>query len=163
MFIKLNPGIKPINFITYLIGLFWIFSVFPICSSLIPFILNDPKYYNVPDDKLGGDLGTVGSICECIVIVQDIILGFIFDAIGRKIPFIIGLVMTGIGLGLVPLFHKVYPYFLILRIIFYCGSIFGVNCPFLADYVEKNSIGLASFYTSLSVALSSIFVATGLL
>jgi len=54
-------------------------------------------------------LGKLGSINEAIVIIQDILEGFLFDAIGRKIPFIIGLCMSGVGLAIVPLFHHVFP------------------------------------------------------
>ena len=71
--------------------------------------MNDKDYYNVPDSKLGGAMGEIGSITEVIVIFQDIFEGFLFDAIGRKIPFIVGLVMSGVGVGLVPLFHNVFP------------------------------------------------------
>ena len=69
MKVKLNPGIKPINLITYFIVYFFFMSVFIISTSFVPFILSDSKYYNVPDTELGSDLGEIGSICEGIVIV----------------------------------------------------------------------------------------------
>ena len=50
-----------------------IMSVFIIATSFVPFILTDPKYYNVPQDKIGEYVGTIGSICEGIVIVQDVL------------------------------------------------------------------------------------------
>ena len=66
--------------------------------------------------------------------------------------------MSALGLGLIPLFKNVFPQFLILRIIFYSGAVIGVNTPFLPDYVEKNSIGMAMIYVSITVTFASVFV-----
>ena len=89
----------------------------------------------MPSNEIAGDLGKIGSICEIFAIVEDLFLGFIFDAFGRKIPLIFGLIIAGLSIGIIPFFHKIFPSFLILRTLIWTGLIIGINAPFLPDYV----------------------------
>jgi MFS family permease len=49
--------------------------------------------------------GNCGFVAQVFAISLDLILGIIFDTIGRKIPLIIGLIATGLSIGLTPNFH----------------------------------------------------------
>ena len=74
------------------------------------------------------------------------ILGVIFDTIGRKIPTVLGFVMCAGAILGTPWFTEVYPGFLIMRVMISVGIIPGLNTPLLPDYVHQKSLGLANAY-----------------
>jgi MFS family permease len=80
-------------------------------------------------------LGTIGSIAEAFAIILEFFIGLIFDLFGRKKPLIFGFLLFGIGLIGIPFFKKVFPWFLILRIMISLGAVFGMSVPLLPDYV----------------------------
>lgn len=82
------------------------------------------------------------------MIAFDMILGVIFDTIGRKVPTVIGLFTAGTSIILTPFFKDIYPSFLLLRIFMSLGIIPGVNTPLLPDYLETRSLGLGGAYVS---------------
>ena len=70
--------------------------------SFCTFILEDPKYYNVPPDKIGEVLGSIGMYSEFFVIAMDIAGGPIMDIFGRKYPVVIGFFIASIFIFLIP-------------------------------------------------------------
>ena len=74
------------------------------------------------------------------------VLGVIFDTVGRKIPTILGFLSAGLAIIGTPLFTIVYPWFLCMRVMISVGIIPGLNTPLLPDYVDKKSLGLANAY-----------------
>ena len=97
--------------------------------------MKDPNYYGVPKDKLGKDLGTIGSIAEGFCIVLDFVLGPLFDTVGRKNACVIGMFTMGICLGLVPFFKSIFPSYCILRCLVGIGALICMNSPLIPDYV----------------------------
>ena len=81
--------------------------------------------------------GNCGFIAELFVIGLDLFLGIIFDTLGRKPPTVFGFILCGLSIMAVPLFTKVYPGFLIMRILMSLGIIPGVNNPLLPDYIDS--------------------------
>ena len=124
-------------------------------SSFLYFLVTSP-YYNVPSDRVGrivGDLGFYGSLA---VVSFDFFLGAIMDIIGRKIPIIIGLVVSSIMIIVMPFGNVVYPSLLLwrydslfdkfVRTIWALGLAPALNSPLLVDYIAKDSLGLANAY-----------------
>lgn len=70
-------------------------------------------------------------------------MGPIFDTFGRKIPIVIGFLMTGLAIGAIPLFDSLYPGYFILRVTISLGTTIGLNAPLMPDYVDPSSIGIA--------------------
>jgi hypothetical protein len=52
--------------------------------------------------------------------------------------------MLAVGIGAIPMFREVYPWFFTFRTMGVVGGSLALNIPFMPDYVEKNSIGKAS-------------------
>ena len=104
--------------------------------NFVGFILTDARFYDIPKNKIGGVLGTVGTYCEIIAIVQGFVIGPLTDVIGRKPPLIIGFLLVGIAMILIPYFKVIWPWFFILRSVVYCGCMISLNLPLLPDYVE---------------------------
>ena len=103
--------------------------------SFSTFILSDPRYYNIPVAKLGGLLGTVGTIDEAMVILLDLVIGPVFDLVGRKWPISLGMLIAGIGTSAIPMFTTIYPGFFICRVSIHLGTMVLLNAPLLPDYI----------------------------
>ena len=78
------------------------------------------------------------------MIIFSLLLGLIFDTVGRKGPSVFGLWLAGSAIIATPFFTRVYPEFLIMRILMSIGVIPGINTPLLPDYVHSKSLGLAN-------------------
>ena len=109
------------------------------------FILADPKYYGVKTN-LGKKMGDVASYAEIWVIFQSLFTGVILDTFGRKVPVIIGFLISGAAIGAIPFFSTLYPAYCILRTLISAGTVIGLNIPLLPDYVQLESMGLANSY-----------------
>lgn len=150
MHLKLKPQISPFHLISYYLMTFTILLVVQFIISFLIFILKSPKYYNIPSNLAGTVSGDCGFYAEICVILLDLVLGVIFDTIGRKTPTVIGLIVAGTSIIGTPFFTEVYPGFLLMRIFMSLGIIPGVNTPLLPDYVQEKSLGLASAYVSFN-------------
>lgn len=87
-------------------------------------------------DEVAKYAGNCGFIAQLFVIGLDMILGLIFDTVGRKIPTVIGFVMAGLAIIGTPFFSDPYGGFLGMRIMISVGIIPGLNNPLLPDYVH---------------------------
>ena len=103
--------------------------------GFVTFILEDPLYYNLTKQEVGANTGYIGFFAEAWVIALQMGIGIITDTFGRKIPLVIGLVVAGVCISLIPVFHTIYPSYLILRTLIGVGTIIPVNIPLLPDYV----------------------------
>lgn len=90
--------------------------------------------------------GYCGFIAEIFVIGLDLVLGLLFDTMGRKTLTVLGFWLAGASIMATPYFKEVYPGFLTMRILMSIAIIPGVNTPLLPDYVHQSSLGLANAY-----------------
>ena len=74
------------------------------------------------------------------------LLGLLFDTVGRRIPTLIGFSVSAISLFGTPWFKEVYPGFLCMRVLLGMGYVPGLNNPLLPDYLQSDSLGLATAY-----------------
>lgn len=81
--------------------------------------------------------GNCGFYAEIAVIVLSLVLGVIFDTVGRKAPTVFGLWLAGSSIIATPFLTTVYPGFLLMRIFMSLGVIPGINTPLLPDYVHN--------------------------
>lgn len=133
--IRLNPGISCINFIAYFTFTYVIFIAVSTSVSFSSFILRDPMYYDVPDNKVASIMGQITSIADCITIPLMPIVGIAFDTLGRRVPLTLALILIAVGVGCFPLEHEVYPWFFLFRVLLTIGFYIGVASPLLPDYV----------------------------
>jgi len=85
------------------------FIALGVIYSFVTFILEDPNYYNLTSSEVGANLGYNGSIAEVAVIILELFIGVILDTFGRKVPLVVGFVVSGIALLSIPLLHELYP------------------------------------------------------
>jgi MFS family permease len=105
----------------------------------VVFILESPQYYDVAATNVGKVAGDIGFYAEICVVVFDLFLGIIFDTFGRRIPLVIGYMVCGACIILMPFGGSVYPGLLLLRIFISLGLIPSANTPLLPDYVMEES------------------------
>ncbi len=85
-------------------------------NSFLVYIVKDPEYYNVKKPDLGTVLGNLTFVAELFILPSHLILGSIMDSIGRKIPTVIGIIIAGVCIILIPEEHSsVFPTLYILR------------------------------------------------
>ena len=118
--------------------------------------------YDQPSDQVPDLIGRIGMYAEICAIIQGLLMGVIIDTLGRKIPLIFGQVEAAVAIAAIPLFKQVYPWFFICRCLISLGTVIAVNMPFLPDYVDKGSIGLANSYGQVIMSSALIFSSTGL-
>ena len=124
--------------------------------GFVTFILKDPNYYNEDKDKLAGKLGVINSIAEVCVIFQDLYIGLIQDAFGRKVPLIISILVLGGAVFSIPLFNQLYPDYLVIRSIISLALIVSLNIPLLPDYVSHHDMGLANGYIQVVITFACV-------
>jgi hypothetical protein len=146
--LRLKSQISPFHVISYFLMAFTIQLAVQFIIQFLVFILESKDYYDIPKDEVGSVAGNCGFIAELFVLALDVVLGLIFDTVGRKTPTVIGFMMVGGSISATPFFKEVYPGFLAMRIVMSLGIIPGVNTPLLPDYVVDKSLGLASAYVS---------------
>lgn len=102
LMLKMNENVTGFNVSTY-------FLIQSACSigitfmnSFLVYIVKDLEYYNVPKADLGRVLGDLTFVAELFIIPSHLILGALMDAVGRKYPTALGLLLAGISISLIP-------------------------------------------------------------
>lgn len=84
--------------------------------TFVIFLLESPDYYNIPKNQVGSISGAIGTYAEICIIGLDLVLGIIFDTVGRKLPTAIGFAILSICIIIMPFCKTIYPAFLLLKI-----------------------------------------------
>jgi len=103
--LSLNSGISGFNVIVFFLYQFSNMIALMIAIGYMSFILRDPKYYNLAQDKVVPEMSQMSVYAEFIMILEDLLLGPLIDLTGRKVPIILGQFMTGASLIIIPMFH----------------------------------------------------------
>ena len=88
--LSLNPGITGFNVIVLFLYQFSNMIALMIAIGYMSFILRDPQYYNLPQDKVVPEMSQMSIYAEFIMILEDLLLGPLIDLAGRKAPIILG-------------------------------------------------------------------------
>lgn len=130
--------------------------------SFIISILEDPSYYNIDKNEIGDRIAPINAWAEAFVLLQDIMLGPVFDTFGRKLIVVVGFFLCGVSIILIPCFNTLFPGYFIARCLIQVVSTMGMNVPLLPDYISKSSMGLAQGITQLVVSGAFLFSSSGL-
>jgi MFS family permease len=158
-FMKLKPiGLTRINVMVMFLVQFAMYLIDGLRMTVDAYTLRDQ--YKVKN--LASVNGDMTAYCEGLGMILDLAVGFIFDMFGRRVPMSMAYSVAAIGLLMMPMFDKVYPWFLISRLCISFSTI-TVNCPMIADYIDEQSQGIANGYFLMIVALANIISTTILL
>jgi MFS family permease len=111
----MKPDVSKFNVSTFfLIQAAWGIGL-TFMNTFLSFIVKDPRYYDIPKSELAQYLGNLTFIAELFIIPSHLLLGGLMDAVGRKWPTVIGLMVSGVCIALIPLGRSIYPTLCILR------------------------------------------------
>lgn len=127
------------------------------------YIVEDPKYYNIPSTKIATTLGVVSAYCEILVIPFHVFIGLMYDLVGRRIILFVGLLLLSAGIGFVPLSHSIYPWYFIYRLLTSFGLTMTMGTPLLADYTQKEFLGRAQSINEVVGHVAMLVSTSGLL
>lgn len=156
MFLKmaLYPKVSKMNILTLFLALFANRMVLSFALSFVPLLLID--VYNVPKSQVGKVAGNLGFYASLANILTEFPIGSIMDAVGRKWVSIVGFLISGLALFMMPLFSMVFPYLYILRILQTIGIMPMINSPLFLDYIKHNTIAVSGAWISMISTLANI-------
>ena len=102
-------------------------------------LLQDPNYYNVPQDKVSTIYGDISMWSNLAALLFLSVIGIGYDTFGRKIFYLIAFANAGICLICFPLSKTVYPDFLVMRLFYEFSLRILMNNPLVADYIDEKS------------------------
>lgn len=158
-----QPEAEPINFICLCMAYFVAAIGLNVAIICAPFILTDPEYYDVPQEKLASTTGDISAYSELVLVGLQAFLGILFDVAGRRWPLVIGVFILTVGFGAIPLANEVYPWFLIFRVLLGIGFAFIINVPLLGDYIHRKSLGRAQAIIGACMSIAQAASSAGFL
>jgi MFS family permease len=124
----------------------------------------DPKYYNVDEKVIGDVIGTINVYGEVCCIFIQFFIGLIFDVFGRKVPIIMGTFLMSVATITLPYFKpNVYPWYTTLFCVAKVCGMFAFTSPLIADYIERESMGLATSYAEIFIHTADLLASTVML
>ena len=108
-------GVKWYNITSYFLVAFGAHTILTFMNTFLSFIIKSKDYYNEPNDEAATTIGNMAFYAEISVIIFTLFLGSIMDFYGRKFPIIIGFLVSGISMILIPFCSSVFPFLYILR------------------------------------------------
>ena len=127
-------------------------------TSFTLFLLED--HYGVSDDDAAKMLGNLGFCGDLASVSTELVLGYIMDYFGRKIPCVVGLILAGGAFIGSPLPSRVsWLYF--FRMTMNVGALPILYSPYQIDYVHKGSMGKLQALMSIVSQFASIAATVG--
>jgi MFS family permease len=147
-----NPGVKTINVVTMLLVEFTgMLAMTWWSASMIFYIQNE---LDVPVTELQTVSSNATSVVVFGSIFLNIVMGVIYDTIGRKAPIVIFLAITSMAFSSFP-FLKNEKEFYLAAVFLIALPIINTN-PFVADLIQKESYGIGNMLRSNSINLSNL-------
>jgi len=118
--VKLKEGIKRIHLLSFYLCYGTSIINIEFLYTFVPLILSDPKYYNIPLHKVPQLVGLSAMAAQMCDFSGCLILGYVFDNYGRKMPLIISQFIAGSAILVMALVPNV-PLYYIMRCITTAG------------------------------------------
>ncbi len=154
-----TPGISGINISALVYGSASCISLIGFMGLVQPYLLNE--VLQIPVERQGALTGNLAALHEVVVILLMGIAGAISDNIGRKIIFVGGFILVGVGYVIYPLAGDELQLYL-FRLIFAVGAAVAptMMSACIVDYIQETSRGRWIGFNSIFTALGVIFMAT---
>ncbi|GAM27339.1 hypothetical protein SAMD00019534_105140, partial [Acytostelium subglobosum LB1] len=156
---RLNHGVSYLNIVASYVASFLSICFFVFINVAQPLILSNSL--NIPDDKQGSVSGDLTFYNEIVVLLTSHAWGLMSDRMGRRIVYVLGLVIMGLGLGAYPFANHIWV-LMIFRAVFAVGAAAASSMlsAVLGDYVlfedRGKSSGLLGFCAGGGAVLGSL-------
>jgi MFS family permease len=102
LWLSKREGVSGLNVSTYFLLQLATALVATFMNTFLIFIVKDPDYYDVKKEDAGSTLGNLTFTAELFIIPSHLLFGLLMDAVGRKYPTSLGLVLAGVSIALIP-------------------------------------------------------------
>jgi len=159
--IWLSPGISIGNMWTLLYAAFFTIGLLTFVGIGTPYVLN--AVLQIPPEEQGSVSGNLVFWTEIVSILMFGPVGILVDRFGRKVPFVIGFVLMGLGYALYPHASSVFE-LTIFRIIYALGiaTATGVLATVVTDYPQEatrgKAVAIVGMMNGLGVAILNILL-----
>lgn len=157
MKLKLKPGVKILNVAGLLFGSFSVTLQVQLMASFTSYLLEDR--HDMTTQEAGEAVGELGTVSDIAAMLSELFLGALMDAVGRKLPSVIGLFIAGTGTLLSPVPSKMAGLY-VLRIITNVGVLPLLWSPYMVDYIQRESLGLLAAYSTVIAHTAAIMSST---
>ena len=112
-----KEGYSYANLCSIFVISFFAYSFNKETGALLPIVLMDPRYYNIPQSQINGVVTSLKAYTEIPHLFSIIVVGYLYDLIGRKMSLGILWIASTLLIAIIPLpAPHVYPWLLIIRI-----------------------------------------------
>lgn len=119
-------------------------------------MLKDPDYYDIDVKVLAEEYSNLSMYTDLTILFFRPFLGLILDINGRKWPIVLSMIASGIYCVLLPNLKNLYPGLYLTKVGEHLFLMLSMEAPLIPDYVDKDSIGLASSYTEVVMHIGTI-------
>ena len=140
-----------------MLAYFGVITLMALQIDFMSFLLDDN--FNIIDDEAARVMGNIGFTGTVASIMFGLLLGALLDIIGRKVPTVAGLFLTGIFTSIIPV-PKHIAWLYLFRCINNIGTMPLTQSPYPVDYVATESLGLFGAYFAIIVEISAILGST---
>ena len=157
----MEPGITRLNALTLFFSGFSLIGFATFGASLHPIILTE--ILHIPKESQGALIGQLGALTEGVVILTAAFLGSLSEKIGRRIIYLIGLLIVSVSLVIYPFANTAFEllaYRFIYSLGFAAAAVMFHTCvaAYSQDVTRGKWMGLIGFINGIGV----MFMAFGL-
>ena len=120
--------------------------------DFMSFLLDDN--FNIVDEEAAKVMSNINLTGTVTSMIFGLLLGTLLDIIGRKIPTVAGLFVTGIFTSIIPLPEHI-AWLYLFRGLNTIGTIPLFQSPYAIDYIATESLGLNGAYGAIVAAISA--------
>eukprot|EP01128_Nolandella_sp_AFSM9_P001291 TRINITY_DN1139_c1_g1_i1.p1 TRINITY_DN1139_c1_g1~~TRINITY_DN1139_c1_g1_i1.p1 ORF type:complete len:509 (+),score=79.31 TRINITY_DN1139_c1_g1_i1:154-1680(+) len=153
--VELRRGIGMKNYLTFLYASWLTITAVVFINASMPFLLTN--FLKIPQDSQGTVTGNAILTHEVTIILTSSLWGMMSDKVGRRIIYVIGLVLVSLGIFMHSYITEVY-ILILVRILFALGSAasLGMLTALLADYPTNNGRGKSGGMMGLTAGLGAL-------
>ena len=155
--VKLQFGVNKCNLLSLYLFQFILSMVLQVQITLLSYLV----YEISPGSNSGKVVGNLGFYADITVVLLDLVLGLMMDFFGRKALSLCGFIIAGTAQIVMPLCLRIYPGMLICRILIAVGLLPALNTPLVLDYVQQESLGMASAQINMISLFAQLLSTSG--
>ena len=122
-------------------------------TAFTSYLLDDR--HNIRDQEAGRVIGNLGTTSDIFAVITGLFLGSLMDLVGRKLPSVAGLLISGTGTLLNPVPSNLLGLYF-CRVMVNIGALPFLWSPYQVDYIKPQSLGLLSSYMTVVAHLCTI-------
>lgn len=126
-------------------------------------ILKDENYFNRTQDEASIIAANSLAYAQIMAIPIVLVIGFLYDIIGRKLTTVLSFILGAISTILIPILSPSILGYDIARVLFCQSMVIMLSNPFINDYVTVQSRGVATGFQTIGLTVGNLLSVGGVL